>query len=201
VRPRSAFSCVSGLLGVVVGRPEGSCMAFFFATPEDLLPVLLSVEARQSVAYTLCEHLHEPRVDRFLTAHELPTLFQPAPFESAVLGAAYLVTESATDIVLRQLSPFEGKDRWAVDQLCNPDSTVLRHGGLYGDNVLLRGEIRTAHKTKVALRLQRAFDAAVRKHFVKIRWCYVGREAEALLDSGYRLTAAQQCPTESDLRR
>jgi hypothetical protein len=176
-------------------------MAFFFATPDDLLPVLLVVEARQSLAYTLCEHLNEPRADRFYTARELPTLFQPAPFESSVLGPDYLVTESETGIVLRQLSRYEGKDRWAIDQLTNPDSTVLRHGGLYGDNVLLRGEIRTASKTKVAARLQRAFDTAIRKQFVRFGWCYVGRQAEALLDSGYRLTATQQCPSESDLRR
>jgi hypothetical protein len=183
------------------GVGENSGMACFFATPDDLLPVLLSVEARQSVAYTPCGHVNEPRVDRFYTARDLPTLFQPAPFESAVAGPAYLVTESGTDIVLRQLSPYEGKDRWAVDQLYNPDSTIVQHGGLYGDNVLLRGEIRSAHKTKVAVRLQRAFDTAVRKHFVKIGVFYVGRQAQSLLNSGYRLTAAQQCPPESDLRR
>ena len=114
-------------------------MAFFFATSDDLLPVLLSVEARHTVAYTLCDHVNEPRVDHFSTARDLRTLFQPQPFESAVLGPAYLVTESGTEVLLRRLSPYEGKDRWAVDQLANPDSTVLRHGGLYGENVLLQG--------------------------------------------------------------
>ncbi len=176
-------------------------MAFFFATSDDLLPVLLSVEARHTVAYTLCDHVNEPRVDHFSTARDLRTLFQQQPFESAVLGPAYLVTESGTEVLLRRLSPYEGKDRWAVDQLANPDSTVLRHGGLYGENVLLRGEIRTAYRTKVADRLQRAFDAAIRKHFAKIRSFYVGPEAATLLDSGSRLTVAQQCPPESDLRR
>ncbi len=176
-------------------------MAFFFATADDLLPVLLGVEARLSVAYTPFGHVNVPKVDHFYTARDLPTLFQPQPFESAVCGPAYLVTQSGAEIALSQLSPFDGKDRWAVDQLANPDSTVLRHGGLYGGNVLLQGEIRTAYKTKAALRLQRAFDSAVRKHFVKIKAFYVGPGAESLLDSGCRLTAAQQCPPEFDLRR
>jgi hypothetical protein len=176
-------------------------MAFYFATPDDLLPVLLGVEARLSVVYTPYGHVNEPRADHFSTARDLPTLFQPQPFESAAGGPAYLVTESGTDVVLRHLPRYDGKDRWAIDQLANPDSTVLRHGGLYGDNVLLDGEIRTAYKTKVAVRLQRAFDAAIRKHFVKIKAFYVGPGAEALLDSGYRLTAAEQCPPEFDLRR
>ncbi len=176
-------------------------MAFFFATADDLLPVLLSVEARHAVTYTPFDHVYEPRADHFLTVRDIPTLFQPQPFESAGSGPAYLVTEAGTEVVLRQLSHYEGRDRWSVDQLANPDSTVLRHGGMYGDNVLLQGEVRTAYKTKVAARLQRAFDVAIRKHFVKIGAFYVGPGAEALLDSGCRLTAAEQCPPESDLRR
>lgn len=176
-------------------------MAFFFATADDLLPVLLSVEAKQAVVYTPCGHIHEPRAEHYRTARDLPTLFQPQPYESAVGGPAYLVTVAGTEVVLRQLSRYEGKDRWAVDQLANPDSTVLRHGGLYKENVLLQGEVRTAYKTAVAQRLQRAFDAAIRKHFVKVQAFYVGPAAEALLDSGCRLTAAEPCPPEYDLRR
>ena len=132
---------------------------------------------------------------------DLPTLYQPQPFESASAGPAYLVTEVGTNVALRQLPLYEGKNRWSVDQLSNPDSTVFRHGGLYGDNILLHGEVRTAYKTTVATRLQRAFDAAVRKHFVKVRAFYVGCAAVALLDTGWRLTAAQQSPSEYDLRR
>ena len=176
-------------------------MAFFFATAEDLLPVLLSVEAKRTVTYTPCGHIHEPRADRFRTARDLPTLFRRQPLESAICGPAYLVTEADTEVVLRQLSRYEGKDRWSVDQLANPDSTVFRHGGMFKDNVLLQGEVRTAYKTAMAQSLQRAFDAAIHRHFAKVQAFYVGPVAEALLDSGCRLTAAEQCPPEYDLRR
>src|SRR5262249_4142879 len=110
-------------------------------------------------------------------------------------------TEAGTDVVLRELPPFDGRFRWAIDQLANPDSTILRHGGVDGDKLLLESEIRTAHKTKVARRLQRAFDNAILKHFAKIGAAYIGPGAGALLDAGWRLTAAQQCPPEFDLRR
>jgi hypothetical protein len=176
-------------------------LAFFFATADDLLPVLLGVEAKHAVVYTPFEHIYEPRAEHFGTARDLPTLFKPQPYESAVGGPAYLVTVAGTDVVLRQLSRYEGKDRWSVDQLANPDTTVLRHGGLFKENILLSGEVRTACKTTVAQRLQRAFDAAIRKHFAKIQAFYVGPAAEGLLDSGCRLTAAEQCPPEFDLRR
>ena len=176
-------------------------MAFFHATAEDLLPVLVSVETKHAIVYTPFGHFYEPRVDHYHTARDLPTLFQPQPYESAVAGPTYLITEAGTEVVFEQLSRYEGRDRWSVDQLANPDSTVLRHGGLFKENILLQGEIRTAYKTTVAQRLQRAFDTAIRKHFVKIQAFYVGPAAVALLDSGCRLTAAEQCPPEFDLRR
>ena len=176
-------------------------MVFFYATANDLLPVLLTVEAKHAIVYTLFDHIHEPRAKQFRTARDLPTLFRPQPFELAVGGPAYLVTEVGAEVTLRPLPPYNGRNRWSVDLLANPESTVLRHGGMFKDNVLLRGEVRTANKTTAAQRLQRAFAAAIRKHFVKVQAFYVGPEAEALLDSGCRLTAAEQCPPEYDLRR
>src|SRR5262249_37542362 len=122
-------------------------MAFFFATGDDLLPVLLSVEAKRAVVYTPFGHIREPRADHFHTARDLPTLFEPQPYESAVGGPGYGVTEAGTEVVLRQLSRYEGKDRWSVDQLANPDSTVLRHGGLFKENVLLSGEAPYARRS------------------------------------------------------
>ena len=57
-------------------------MARFFATADDLLPVLLSVEARFPVVYTPCEHVNQPKWIHFTTARDIPTLFQPQPYES-----------------------------------------------------------------------------------------------------------------------
>lgn len=177
-------------------------MAHFFATPDDLLSVLLSVEAQHPVVYTLYGNAKASRVDHFTTARDLPTLFQPQPYESAICGPMYLVTEAGTDVVLRYFRLNSGEDRWAVDQLANPDSTVLRHGGFYGDKVLLEGDVGTAYKTKAARRLQRAFDDAIQEHFLKIdAHYYVGPGAEALLDSGYRLTADARGSPEYDLHR
>lgn len=86
-------------------------MAFFFATAEDLLPALLSVEARLALVYTPFGHFSEPKVDHFHTAKDLPTLFQPQPFESAVGGPAYLITEAGTEVVFRHLPRCEGNER------------------------------------------------------------------------------------------
>ena len=110
------------------GRRKQS-MDFFFATPDDLLPVLLDVEGRRALAYTQCGHVNEPNVRSFCSAKELPTHFKTAPHEAYVHGPSYLVTEAGKPIALRQLAPFGGQVRWAIDQLTNSDSTELSHGG------------------------------------------------------------------------
>ena len=176
-------------------------MAHFFATPEDLLPVLLSVEGRRAISYTLTGHFHEPKVRSFSTARDLPTLYERSATGSAAADHAYLVTEQTTKVLLRELPPYGGRPRWVVDQLDNSDSTVLRHGGYFDSNILLNGEVRSSSKSAVATSLQRAFDAAIQKHFVRIQSFYVGKQAEALLDSGHRLVHSAKSPREYDLLR
>jgi hypothetical protein len=172
----------------------------FYATPEDLLPVLLNVEKRHSLRYTPCEHHGSRNIPSFTSATELPTLFKPAPYESAVLCPAYLVTNLSTEVVPRAFRS-DGMKVWAIDQLENPDSVVISHGGMYGDNILLYGRVSTVHKTPVAVRLQRAIESQLRKAFSKIHAFRVGKQAEALLDSGARLTIAKQSPQTYDLVR
>jgi hypothetical protein len=105
------------------------------------------------------------------------------------------------EVVLRELAPFEGRARWSIDQLANPDSTMLWHGGMYGESVLLYGRVATTSKTRVALSLQRAFESAIKKQFVRVKAFYVGAQAEELLDIGFRLTISAESPNDYDLKR
>lgn len=95
----------------------------------------------------------------------------------------------------------EDKPRWAIDQLANPDSTVLWHGGLWRPDVLLSGRVASNSKTASSQSLQRAFDTQIKRHFSRIKAFYVGEEAAQLLDSGARLTTSVQSPLEYDLTR
>lgn len=176
-------------------------MSHFFATPEDLLPVFASVETRNRLAYTLMDHIDSPRVVSFLSASEIPTLFQPSPADSSINCPAYLVTRADQPISVRELPSSAGTRRWAIDQLDNPESTVLWHGGMYGEGVLLSGRVATASTSPTARSLQRAFDSAIKKQFTRIRSYYVGKHAELLLDGGCRLTMSAQSPALYDLSR
>jgi len=176
-------------------------MAFLFATTDDILPVLLDVEKKWRITYTPVGHFDTPAVKSFFSARDLPSLFLGAPYESAVLCPRYLVTELDAVVTSRKIAQDNGVTVWCIDQLENSGSTVISLGGLYEESVLLRGEIRTVHRDPEAKRLQRAFDVGVQKNFTKIKAFRVGRNAEALLDKGVRLTAAKQSPPSYDLSR
>ena len=176
-------------------------MPHFFATAEDLLPVFSIVEAKRNLSYTLMDQIYSPKIVSYAHGSELPTLHSPAPSESAVNCPGYLVTDAEQSVVLRELSIYEGRRRWAVDQLENPDTTVFWHGGLYEETVFLHGRVATVSKSKLAQSLQRSFASAIKKEFVRIKAFYVGAEAAALLSAGCRLTIAKQSPREYDLSR
>jgi len=176
-------------------------MPHFYATAEDLISVFEQVEATHSLQYALCGHSENPEVKFYYSGLQLPTLREPLANESAVCGPAYLVSQRDAEIRTRELSPFNGGRCFAVDQLYNEDTIVLWNGGLYGQRILLYGRVDTASNTKIACRLQRAFTYAIKKLFSRIQAYYVGPNAEHLLDLGYRLTLAEQTPTDFDLRR
>lgn len=177
-------------------------MPHFFATANDLLPILAAVESRRGLAYTLTGHMKSPEVISFRSGESLPTLRAPATSETASMGVAYLVTEIERLVVPRPIHVRgEEKPLWAIDQLENPDSTVLWHGGFWGSNALLNGRIASASKSAPSQSLQRAFATQLKRQFCRIQAFYVGEEAAALLDSGMRLTMSAQSPREFDLVR
>jgi len=172
-------------------------MPHFFATADDLLPVFGSVESRRAVRYTLSQHTTEKSIQSFQSGAQLPTLRATLAHPNAVACPAYLVSDETTEIALRNID----LKTWAIDQLANPDTTMLWHGGMYNGSVLLYGRVATASTSKVAASLQRAFDSSIKKHFVRIKAFYVGAEAESLLDKGLRLTIGADSPKDYDLQR
>jgi hypothetical protein len=176
-------------------------VAHFFATADDLIPVFEQVEAMRLLQYARCGNFETPRIHFFFSGALLPSLGERLAHESAIAGPRYLISERGAHVTVRKISLNSGGEHFAIDQLMNEDTTVLWHGGIYKEGVLLYGRVDTASKTKGALQLQRSFTNAIRKHFKRVRAFWVGPNAERLLDLGWRLTAAEQCPPELDLKR
>jgi len=197
----------------------------FYLLRNDLTSILADFEGSTPIQYARMGQTSSAVYDRYGRGAEIPNL-GTAPADAATACPAYLVCSSDTKINLRQLStiiqpntertstpigrvaiprdnrslqPLEGAQRFAIDQLLNPDTAVLTPGGRWKQDIVLTGSFATASQSDAAQRLMRRFQASLRKTCMRVRGSYVGPEAMVLLKSGARLTDAEQCPREFDL--
>lgn len=169
-----------------------------FATKDDWIAVFATVESRVKVAYVAAGAFQEAALTVYGAGRSLPSLGQ-SPSPNAVSGPKYLVTMNADEVRMRPVTARDGVTRFYVDQMLNPGTIALSPGGIWGQQVLLSGRIVTISDSAQSQSLQRRYEAAVRRHFTKIRAYWVGDSARELLQAGWRLTAAVQAPRASDL--
>ncbi len=172
---------------------------YFFATAADLVPVFSRVEARWSLVYTPAGLWESRGVRAWSRGEELPSLRQPAPGRSTVQCPVYLVTPAEVAVQVREVTQVAGGKRYAVDQLVNPDSVTMCHGGSPAPGVLLAGRVGTCGGTATSEKLFQAFANALGKAFIKVKAFWVGPEARELLAAGCRLTQSADSPPEYDL--
>jgi hypothetical protein len=168
----------------------------FFATPNDLRSVFRRVERTHQIKYTPAG-LFEAVDDReFDSGVLLPTLLEKASKGS---NFTYLVTPKDVSVRRREVRQVRGGIRYAVDELENPRSISLDHGGFFAEDFLIRGRVGTVSNDRSANRLFAAFRAAVAKEFLKVKSFWVGAEALGMLRSGAQLKISAGASDESDL--
>jgi hypothetical protein len=170
----------------------------FFAVKEDLLPMLEDVERRGPLDYVRTGDFSSPEYERYARGVDLPDLGK-ASRESASTSESFLVCVEGAPIYPRHLRGTDGPDRFFIDQLINPDTITFSSGGMWTEDILLYGSVGTASNSETSKLLMKRFRAAIRKHFRTIGAYYVGPGARKLLESGKRLTIAQQSPPQFDL--
>src|SRR5437762_10434006 len=115
-----------------------STICSFFATRDDLLPVLQEVELHHALKYLECGLFGDAERPVFHSSLELENL------GTAVAGDSnreptFLVLRSEASLKVREVLQRRGALKYAVDQLNNPESIVLKPGGRYGDSVIIAG--------------------------------------------------------------
>jgi hypothetical protein len=172
-------------------------VTLFFATKNDILPVLRGVEARLPVKYVTRGHFPSTAAPTYHRGEDIPDL-GIAPGDSHLSCPGFLICEPSLEVNTR---PIDGGRVYAFDQLDNPDTITYSTGGLWKD-ILLYGRFATCTGTfsKIAKTLLQRYVYHLRKHFNYIGAYYVGPEAEEMLRQGKRLTLAEQTPTSFDLR-
>ncbi|HLW65304.1 MAG TPA: hypothetical protein VKS79_08295 [Gemmataceae bacterium] len=171
----------------------------FFATADDLIPVFERAEKKQPLVYTLAGLFDSTELIHANSGADLPSLHQPAPHEGAIGCPHYVVVPRELSVQIREVPQRAGGIKYAVDQLINPDSIIVSHGGLREPNALLSGNVGTCTGSKISVSLYRSFSYAIGKQFVRVRSFWVGPEAYRLFMNGWRLTTDVDRPREYDL--
>jgi hypothetical protein len=174
-------------------------MLRFFATGEDLRPLFAAIETSLDLQYVECGLFDQECRPFFSSLSGLPGLGN-AKTGDANGEAAYLVSLATAIVKVRIVPQRRGGTKYAVDQLVNPATIVVRPGGQYSDSALIGGMVGTIHKDPTAKGLYKAFSVKIRKNFTSVRGNWVGAFALRILESGGRLTDSISFPREYDLR-
>jgi len=171
----------------------------FYATTRDLAPVLLSLEEQKGLQYTLIGLFNVNKPQIYLSYIDIPNFGQTL-YPTAVANPSYLLSLKRTALRVRDVPQAAGGIRFAIDQLWNEDTIVLRPGGRYEGNVVLYGMIGTVSDSVASKDLYRFAANVFRGHFERVQEFLVGSEALALSKAGTRLTTSASSPPEFDLK-
>ena len=167
----------------------------FFATGPDLQILFKIVEGKGKLQFIQAGRFDTVQQPIILDAQDIPDL-GIASANSSSLCRRFLVSERGLPIVARQLS---SDPPFAFDQLENPKTVMFSPGGLWKDEILIKGSVGTSSADPDSSTLLSTFRAAFKSAFANTRGVYVGKEAADLLRQGKRLTGAEQSPAEYDL--
>ena len=172
----------------------------FFATTADIISVMSALEIAESLQYTRAGLFNTNRPQNYLSYIDIPD-FGRTTHPNAVGNPMYLLSSQVVQIKVRDVPQKSGGVLFAIDQLENPDSVVLRPGGWYGNDVILYGMLGTVSQSAESKRLFILVAKVFRKHFTKQQEFLVGPDAREAWNAGVRLTIGASSPLEFDLKR
>jgi len=166
----------------------------FFATKDDLSAVLIAVEARLDVSYVECGLFDAADTQTFSTFQTLPDFYAAGARERR-----FLVLLGKCHLSIREVPQRRGGVKYAVDQLANPGTAVLKPGVEFNESLLIAGDFGTVHNDEDASLLIQAFATEVNRGFEHIKSYWVGPEARTRIECGARLTSSVHSPKDYDL--
>ena len=172
---------------------------FFFATPDDILPVLKRFEANVPLKFVETGGRTTPNRAIYLEASEIPNpgiSTHETGSQSAGLMVSYRDTKN-------HMRVSDNKKYWNLYNGDNEETVVLTMAGRWKNDMLLPGIMDTLHTSNpVAQQLMKWFLSALEKEgFTKVDMWWLGKEALQMLKEGKRLSkTAEQSPPEYDLK-
>jgi hypothetical protein len=161
----------------------------FFATQSDLSKIVKTIAALRPLQFIIAGLFTSPEIQSF------HCLTKPKPTEN------YLIADRNLKINIRQVPQKAGSHKYAIDQMLNPKTIVIRTGGIIKEKCLMAGKIGTISEDRTSIELYTLFSSKIIGGFEKIKSYYVGEDALRYLDRGFRLMATPKSPRQFDLTR
>jgi hypothetical protein len=173
---------------------------FFFATPNDIAPVLSRLESNAPLKFVEMGTMSTPNRAIYLTSSEIPDQ-GIATHETGSQSQGYMVSHQDTQNHMRTSVTKRDEKRWNLFNSDNEETVILTMAGKWKD-MLLPGTMDTLHETPIAQQLMKWFLAALKAEgFTKVGMYWLGNEALDMLKAGKRLSmTAEQSPPEFDLK-
>jgi hypothetical protein len=171
----------------------------FYATAQDLNPVLSSLEEQKSLQYTLAGLFKTNELQTYFSFADIPNFGQTS-HPNAIANQTYLVSLRGTTLHTSEIPQDAGGVRFNLSQQLNDDAITFSPGGWYGTQVILYGRVATISTSSSSKDLYNFFAKAFRTHFAKIQEFVVGPEALNFARRGTRLTIGAASPAEVDLK-
>jgi hypothetical protein len=173
----------------------------FFATKQDSLDLLLSLEKRSPLFYVRWGCYPSRKVPMYETASDIPDL---GTAEHGRKGDnRYLVLPTKSTLTFYRSTNVVTGTEYTPQSRGNSPYVFFHSGGIYRDECLITGEVETAFDTREALRFFDRFYRAIRTRFTRVEhpWCSaIGPEALGLLRAGMRFTAGFASPRTHDFK-
>jgi hypothetical protein len=171
----------------------------FYATKQDLAPLLSSLEVQQDLQYTLTGLFDVNQPQTYFSYADIPN-FGQASHPNAIANPTYLVSPRGTTLRTQAVPQKAGGVCFAISQQLNDDTIIFSPGGWYGSDVILYGRTGTISNSVTSKNLYNFFAKPFRERFEKVQEFYVGPEALNRGKVGVRLTIGASSPVEFELR-
>jgi hypothetical protein len=172
---------------------------FFFAELEDIKQVLEPIETSENIQYCEAGVFDSFDVPIYSSFIQIPNLGFVG-YGDWVLNKFYAVYPKADIINKREIHLYKGGIRYAIYQDNNPQSIILKPGGILTDGILVAGSVGTISGESSSVDLFNKYAKLIKKKFSRIGAFYVGPNAKIKLEKGWRLVTNEASPPEYDLK-
>lgn len=171
----------------------------FFLTKSDLMEILQDVEKEISLQYIKCGSYSSDVLEEYDSLLEYEQL--GINKSGNHLEERFLVLEKSTRLVTRAVKLADDSIRCFVDQKENPDSIILRPGGIFEEGYLICGEISTISSGEASNRIFKVFQKYIKRRCkTTVGRFHVSEESKKMYGTRRFITISVKQSMEYDLK-